>query len=130
IRPSVYQRIYNAIHRIIEAELLPCSGSRFDPQTTQGKADRARYWNDATFDALEIIRSVSQKYELTEAECALTRMMHHSKLRRELGDAVIIGASMIENLIDLEKGPLPDETLEALDHAWTKTKGVASNYFH
>ncbi|KAK9236968.1 NADP-dependent oxidoreductase domain-containing protein [Lipomyces kononenkoae] len=167
IRPSVYQGIYNSIHRSIEAELLPClrhygmafyafnplaggyltsryrreqdgssleQGSRFDPQTTQGKSYRARYWNDTTFDALEIIRSVSQKYELTEAECALRWMMHHSKLRRELGDAVIIGASstkhLQENLIDLEKGPLPDEILEALDHAWTKTKGVASNYFH
>jgi len=47
---------------------------------------------------------------------------------------VIIGASntkhLVQNLEDLEKGPLPDEVVEALDKAWTKTKGVVQNYFH
>ncbi|KAK9364977.1 NADP-dependent oxidoreductase domain-containing protein [Lipomyces kononenkoae] len=115
ISPSVYQGIYNGIHRSIEAELLPClrhyamafyafnplvggyltsryqrdqgsssieQGSRFDPHTSHGKTYNARYWNDATFNARDIIRAVSRKYELTEAECALRWMMHHSKLRR------------------------------------------------
>ncbi|KAK9323503.1 NADP-dependent oxidoreductase domain-containing protein [Lipomyces orientalis] len=109
-------------------------GSRFDPKSSQGKLYRARYWNDTMFDALDLIRSVTTKYGLTEAECALRWMMHHSVLKREFGDAVIIGASsashLEENLVDLEKGPLPDEILEALDKAWLKTKGVVVNYFH
>jgi hypothetical protein len=37
-------------------------------------------------------------------------MIHHSQLKREQGDAVIIGASSLshieQNLVDFEKGPL------------------------
>lgn len=34
-----------------------------------------------------------------------------------------------QNLIDLEKGPLPKEVLEALDAAWATVKGHESLYF-
>ena len=44
------------------------------------------------------------------AEVALRWMSNHSKMSREYGDAVIIGASskghLEQNLVDLEKGPL------------------------
>jgi len=167
IRPTVYQGVYNAIHRQVEAELFPCmkhygiafyafnplaggylsdryhrdekdsaieGGSRFDPNTSQGKQYRRRYWNDSMFDALDIIRAAAKKFQLTEAEVALRWMMHHSMLKSEVGDTVIIGASSLkhleENLVDLEKGPLPEEMLEALDKAWSKTKGVVSPYYH
>lgn len=47
---------------------------------------------------------------MTMAEVALRWISHHSQLKKELGDTVIIGASKIEhieqNLVDLEKGPL------------------------
>lgn len=110
------------------------AGSRFDPKTSQGKSYRGRYFNDSMFDALDIIRAAAKKHNLTEAECALRWMNHHSKLEPEHGDAVIIGASSMkhleENLVDLEKGPLPEDVVEALDQAWAKTKGVVINYFH
>jgi len=71
---------------------------------------------------------------LTMAEVALRWISHHSLLRREHGDAVLIGDSSLthieQNLIDLEKGPLPDEVLAALDAAWERVKPYASNYFH
>lgn len=167
IRPSVYQGVYNAIHRSVEPELFPClrhygmafynynplaggyltsrytrnqedssveKGSRFDPNSWQGKMYRARYWNDSMFDALDLLRPVAKKHGLTEAECALRWMTHHSLLKREHGDAVIIGASstkhLEENLIDLEKGPLPDDVVEALDQGWEKTKSVSGKYWH
>lgn len=167
IRPSVYQGVYNAIHRSVEPELFPClrhygmafynynplaggyltsryhrdqedssveKGSRFDPNSWQGKMYRARYWNDAMFDALELLRPAAKKHGLTEAECALRWMTHHSLLKREHGDAVIIGASstkhLEENLTDLEKGPLPDDVVEALDKGWEKTKSISGKYWH
>lgn len=167
VRPSVYQGVYNAIHRSVEAELFPClrhygmgffafnplgggyltsryhrevendgveKTSRFDPSTVQGKRYRARYWKDTMFDALDIIRSAAGKYQLTEAECALRWIMNHSQLKKENGDAVIIGASSIghlkENLVDMEKGPLPEEVIHALDKAWEVCKGTAWNYYH
>ena len=167
IRPTVYQGVYNAIHRTVELKLLPClrhygiafyaynplaggqltsryrrttedsnieSMSRFDPKTAQGRKYRGRFWNDTVFDALDLIREGAAKHQLTEAECALRWMVHHSKLDASKGDAIIVGASSVkhleENLQDLEKVPLPTQVMESLDLAWAKTKGVVRNYFH
>ncbi|RFU33148.1 hypothetical protein B7463_g3184, partial [Scytalidium lignicola] len=109
-------------------------GSRFDPKRKQGQHYRNRYWNDAYFDALDILRPVAQKHGLSEAECALRWMANHSLLKREYGDAIIIGASsaaqLEENLTNLEKGPLPEEVLKAFDEGWAKVKGICTNYFH
>ena len=86
------------------------------------------------FDALDVVRGAARRDHLTEAECALRWMVHHSKLDAGSGDAVIIGVSnaehLEENLEDLEKGPLPDEVVECLNEAWAKTKGVVRNYYH
>jgi aflatoxin B1 aldehyde reductase len=110
------------------------AGSRFDPERFQGRAFRKRYWNEAYFGALEGLRGVAGGFELSEAECALRWLMHHSKLEGGRGDAVIVGASSVHhleaNLLDLEKGKLPEEVVRALDAGWEKCKGVASNYWH
>ncbi|KAJ7330430.1 Aldo/keto reductase [Mycena albidolilacea] len=112
----------------------PESGSRFDPERTQGKNYRNRYWKPAYFEALAAIRPVVEAHGLTMAEVALRWISHHSLLRREHGDAVLIGASSLahieQNLVNLEKGPLPDEVVAALDAAWERVKPYASNYYH
>ncbi|KAL5530733.1 hypothetical protein ACEPAF_6991 [Sanghuangporus sanghuang] len=109
-------------------------GSRFDPNKGQGQSYRKRYWNEPHFKALEIIKQAADKAGLTMAEVALRWISHHSLMKREYGDAVLIGASSLnhieQNLIDLEKGPLPDEVVKALDEAWLVVKPFASNYFH
>ena len=166
IQPTVYQGVYNAIHRSVEQELFPClrhygisfyeynplaggyltnryrredmdesieKGSRFDPSTFQGKGYRERYWNEEMFDALEILRDAAKKNGLSEAECALRWIVHHSLLKADLGDAVIIGASSVkqleENLLNLEKGPLPWDVVSALDEGWEKTRAVSWKYW-
>ncbi|EON96959.1 putative aldo keto reductase protein [Phaeoacremonium minimum UCRPA7] len=111
------------------------AGSRFDPKRWQGGLHRALYWHKDYFDALEdIIRPAIAKHGLTEAECALRWVSHHSPLSRDQGDTILIGASSVKqlehNLIDLEKGPLPGDVVKALDAAWTKVKGVAIPYHH
>lgn len=49
-------------------------------------------------------------------------------------DGVIVGVSSFSqlegNLKDLEKGPLPDEVVAALDEAWMITKPTTVNYWH
>ena len=167
IRPTVYQGIYNALHRAIEPELLPClrhydialyafqplaggfltgryrrnmkeedyeSGSRFDPRKWQGRLHQGRYVNDLYFDALDILHPVFEKHGLTDTECALRWLSHHSLMTREKGDKIIVGASSVqqleENLEDLEKGPLPEEVVEVIDSAWLRVKGVVPKYFH
>ncbi|KAJ7499457.1 Aldo/keto reductase [Mycena latifolia] len=120
--------------RYNSADDAPESGSRFDPERVQGKNYRNRYWKEPYFDALKSIRPVVEQHNLTMVEVALRWISHHSLMRREHGDAVLIGASSLnhieQNLIDLEKGPLPDEVLKALDEAWFNVKSYASNYYH
>ncbi|RDB24124.1 Aflatoxin B1 aldehyde reductase member 3 [Hypsizygus marmoreus] len=111
----------------------PEPGSRFDPAKVQGKNYRNRYWKEPYFQALAVIRKAAEKHNLSLPEVALRWLSHHSYLSREHGDAVLIGASSVkhieQNLIDLEKGPLPDEVVKALDEAWLIAKPHASSYF-
>ena len=99
-------------------------GSRFDPSTFQGRGYRDRYWNDGMFDALDLLRVAAKKHGLTEAECALRWMAHHSMLKSEYGDAIIVGTSSVkqleENSEDFEKGPLPEDILKALAQGWER----------
>lgn len=109
-------------------------GSRFDPKRLQGMVIQGIYMNDSYLDALELIRDAAKKHGLTEAECALRWIVHHSALSEEKGDTILIGASNVKqlesNLGDLEKGPLPETMLQVLDTAWTHVNGVVSKYFH
>ena len=109
-------------------------GSRFDPNKWQGKMYRGRYWREEYFAALDLLRPVAKKHGLTEAECALRWMNHHSLLKRGHGDAIIIGASSVKhmeaNMVDLEKGPLPEDVVEALDKGWEGCKGISIRYWH
>ncbi|KAF9476588.1 Aldo/keto reductase [Pholiota conissans] len=165
VLPTVYQGIYNGIHRTVEPELLPClrkfgisfyefnplaggfftgrytsmddvpeEGSRFDPNKYQGQGYRDRYWKEPYFKALASIKEVAEKHNLTMPEIALRWISHHSLLKREHGDAVLIGASSLkhieQNLLDLEKGPLPDEVVTILDEAWVAVQPYASHYWH
>lgn len=92
------------------------------------------YWRDEYFTALDLLRPVAKKHGFTEAECALRWMNHHSQLKREHGDAIIIGASSIHhmeaNMVDLEKRQLPDDVMEALDQGWEGCKGISIRYWH
>lgn len=109
-------------------------GSRFDPSRRQGENYRKRYWNQAYFDALDVIRPVAHKLGISTAEAALRWVSHHGVLKKEHGDAIIIGASspqqLEENLTNLEKGPLSDEMVEAFDKGWEIVKGVCKPYYH
>jgi aflatoxin B1 aldehyde reductase len=164
VKPAVYQGLYNGLHRAVEAELLgvlreggvgfaaynPLAGGlltgryrmggerevggRFDEGTFQGKGYVKRYWNEEMFEAVEGVRMAAERCGLTVAECALRWMMHHSELKRELGDAVLIGASSVEqlegNLRDLEKGPLPKEVCDAMDRGWAIVEEKNQTYWH
>ncbi|KAK6498441.1 Aflatoxin B1 aldehyde reductase member 2 [Arthrobotrys musiformis] len=109
-------------------------GTRFDNNSFSGKIARGRYWNDYFFGALEKLTPVAEKNGLTVTECALRWLTHHSILKKEFGDAVIVGASgekhLKENLADLEKGPLPEDVVEAIEEGWATVRGVPFKYFH
>ena len=119
----------------IKSADAPTEG-RYSDTSSHGKMYRARYFKDATFDALRLIEPVVQKHNLTLLEVALRWCTHHSALRMQDDgtDGVIIGVSSYAqlegNLKDLEKGPLPEEVVKVLDEAWLITKPTTPNYWH
>lgn len=100
---------------------------------SSGKMYRERYFNRTYLDAIKNLTPVIEKHGSTLVETAFRWLVHHSKLRSFDGDAIIIGASSVEqldsNLKALQKGPLPEEVVQALDAAWCSTRGVAKTYW-
>ncbi|KAK7044824.1 Aldo/keto reductase [Favolaschia claudopus] len=163
VKPSVYQGVYNAQHRVVEDELIPClrdnnisfyvynplaggfltsrytrgqtefpEVDRFNPALPFATHQRARFWNDANFTAIELLRAAIAPHGITESEAALRWLAHHSVLKKKFGDAVILGPRGLkhleENLDDLDKGPLPADVVEALEAGWKETKTLPLTY--
>lgn len=121
--PDVYQGLYNALHRIVEQELLPClryygiAFYQYNPLaggllTDKYQRDitvwprgsrfdpekgakhyRDRYWNDAYFNALDTIRPAAAKLGMSTAEASLRWARYHSKLCGNTGDAIVVAAT-------------------------------------
>ncbi|KAJ5247581.1 hypothetical protein N7468_002564 [Penicillium chermesinum] len=114
---------------------VPAEG-RFGANSTTGENYRGRYFRDSTFEALSIIEPAVAKHGLTMAETALRWVHHHSGLKIGHGgrDGIIIGVSSFAqlegNLADAQKGPLPQEVVDALDQAWLVSKPLSAPYWH
>lgn len=124
--------------KIKSKDIKPTEG-RFSDEAGSGANYRARYFKDSTFRALQTIENAVAKHEgLTMIETALRWAVHHSKLNvlpsKGGNDGIIIGISSLGqldgNLDALEKGPLPEDVVAALDEAWMITKAEAPNYWH
>lgn len=113
---------------------LPTEGRFSDVNQLLGASYRKRYFRDSTFEALSIIEPVAEAHGLTLVEIALRWLVHHSALDVINGqDGVVIGVSSLQqldqNLEGCEKGPLPEEVVNALDQAWLVAKTEAPNYW-
>ncbi|KAF9585938.1 hypothetical protein BGW38_010881 [Lunasporangiospora selenospora] len=158
ILPTVYQGQYNAITRGIVRELLPClrahnmvfygwnpvaggflsgkfnfdsednisKGGRFDSKSGFGWMFRGFFWHPVFFS------ETADRLKIDLLEASLRWMAHHSDLGPE--DGVIVGASKLQhleqNLINLQKGPLPKEMVNAFDQAWEDTKAATPLYYY
>jgi len=121
--------------KVKSADIEPTEG-RFTVGSKIGDMYRNRYFKNSTFEALRLLEDVSQKHNLTLLEMGLRWCIHHSELKTRVkggNDGVIIGVSSFSqlesNLADLEKGPLPEEVVKALDEAWMIAKATAPTYF-
>ncbi|XP_073457615.1 aflatoxin B1 aldehyde reductase member 4-like [Aquarana catesbeiana] len=99
---------------------------------------RNRYWKKHHFEAIDLVRrSLEEMYSadvrpsLTAA--ALRWMYHHSKLQGSRGDAVILGMSsteqLVNNLAGAEGGPLLSPVVAAFNNAWNLVAHDCPNYF-
>ena len=120
--------------KIKSKDMVPAAG-RFSDTANSGKMYRNRYFRDSTFRALQLVEGAVEKHGLSLIETALRWSVHHSQLKiKDGGDGIIIGVSsaqqLDENLTNLEKGPLPDDVVQALDEAWAVTKADTVDYYH
>lgn len=159
LKPSVYQGMYNTLCRNVEPELLPAvhhlgmrfyafnplaggllSGKHlhFDDIPEPGrfarlKSYRDRYWKESYFEGMNEIRKECEKENIPMAEAAYRWLSFDSRLDPDYGDAIIIGASklqqMEQNLKALDEGPLPQNIIHAMDHAWEIAKSDSPAYF-
>jgi aflatoxin B1 aldehyde reductase len=110
-------QIYSASRFKISGNL----GSRADAMTG--------YHKDAIFEASQKIQDAAKEHGLSGHATALRWCLHHSALSGEQGDAVIVGASSIdqlkENLEICDAGPLPEELVKTIDGVWPSVKDVA-----
>ncbi|KAF9117053.1 hypothetical protein BGX27_005603 [Mortierella sp. AM989] len=105
-------------------------GGRYDPKTAFGKYFRDRYWNKLNLEGVQLLENAAKANNLTLIEATLRWMKHHSGL--DAKDGIIIGASSLvhlnANLDDLEKGPLPQEMIEAFDQACEHVVAASRHY--
>jgi aflatoxin B1 aldehyde reductase len=108
---------------------------RFSNEYFTGPHYRHRYFRESNFRALQIIEPAAEKHNLTMIETALRWIVHHSRLNVKNGnDGIVIGISGVDqlesNLDYLEKGPLPDDVVQAVDEAWMVAKAAAASFVH
>ncbi|KAM9814222.1 aflatoxin B1 aldehyde reductase member 3 [Neosynchiropus ocellatus] len=100
-------------------------------------AYRDRYWKQSQFEAIELVlKALETAYGAsrpTLTSAAMRWMYHHSQLKGDLGDGVIIGMSTMEqlkeNLAAAEEGPLDESVVQAFHAAWNLVAHECPNYF-
>lgn len=157
--PKVYEGLYNPLSRHAERELdralnhydmrfyayNPLAGGMLtDKYSSQDKTVKAgrfvnrpnyqkRYWKDSYFEAIDRIKEVCAEYDINIVEAVYRWLAYHSMLNAGRGDGIIIGASRLsqleQNIVTVEKGPLPDEIVNMINDAWAISKVDAPEYF-
>jgi aflatoxin B1 aldehyde reductase len=152
VLPTVYEGLYNPLSRLAEVELFPAirnlgmrfyafnplagglltnKYSTFDQAPDTGRFTyrpnyQSRYWNESFFEAADILKDVCAQEGISIIEATYRWLAYHSALKGEQGDAIIIGASKLEQLQQnraaVEKGPLNEKFLEAFEKAWAVSK--------
>jgi aflatoxin B1 aldehyde reductase len=159
VKPTVYQGQYNAIARRPEEDLLPTlrkykipfyafspgaggmfsgkithesvheKGTRWDKNTLLGQAYASIYLKDALLSSAKKVHDAAERAGISGHAVALRWMLHHSALRGDLGDAMIIGASSVQqlnsNLEICEAGPLPSDLVKVVEDIWTLARDSA-----
>eukprot|EP01112_Ceratiomyxa_fruticulosa_P022331 TRINITY_DN813_c0_g1_i17.p1 TRINITY_DN813_c0_g1~~TRINITY_DN813_c0_g1_i17.p1 ORF type:complete len:332 (-),score=76.44 TRINITY_DN813_c0_g1_i17:42-1037(-) len=113
----------------------PPQDGRFGTQSkisVISKIYRNLYYKDSYFNFLKEFLEFIKPYNVGAIEVALRWLAFHSQLKREDGDAVILGASSTKQLEDniayISRGPLPKELVHFIDESWNKIKHDAPPY--
>jgi aflatoxin B1 aldehyde reductase len=87
------------------------------------------YGKESLYQALDEWADIANDAGISKAALAYRWIAYHSALKRENGDAIILGASKVgqleESLEAIERGPLDEKTVERVDAIWTKVEHEA-----
>jgi aflatoxin B1 aldehyde reductase len=104
-------------------------GSRWDKNTFVGQLYGGMYLKDTLIDAGKKVHDEAEKVGISGHAVALRWMLHHSALRADLGDAMVIGASSLpqleENLEICKAGPLPAHLVKTVEDVWGPVREFA-----
>lgn len=157
ILPTVFQGNYSAVARHVEEELLavsrelhmsfwaysPLAGGflaktpdyfrrrvnkgRWDPKSEVGELYNRLYNKRQLVGALDTWGAAADQAQCTRAALAYRWLKHHSMLHPKHGDAILMGASTVEQVAQtlqcLDDGPLPAEVVQVIDKIWERVKG-------
>lgn len=151
LKPSVYQGAYNLIDRRHEGSVFSLvrkhgmqfvahsphasgflhgalttdqvEGTRFSEGNIMS-IDARRYDAAKYHEAIRYLDTMLEPHGILKTELALRWLVFHSRLEPE--DAVILGSSKIsqvkQNMEVIEKGPLRNDMIAAVDEVWTLVK--------
>ena len=158
VLPTVYQGNYNAVSRKIEKDLFPVlrelkiafyayspiaggflartpqeieegAEGRFDKSTQIGQMYHKLYNRPSLVKALGEWGTIAEKAGVTKSALAYRWIEYHSALKREHGDAVIIGGKTAkqvgENLEAIAQGPLSEDVARDIEKLWELVKDEA-----
>jgi len=161
VKPTVYQGLYSLLSRECEHELFlvlrmfkirfyafsPLAGGllaskrQYEEKPSEGRFSRANYfdmfWKKSIFDEIDKLNQSCEKHKIPIRDVALRWIIHHSLLSAKDGDAVVLGASSLdqvrENLrVASTATPLPTDLVSEIDELWTrlgKKSATLEGYF-
>ena len=156
VLPTVYQGNYSPVARLQEDKLFPLlrklgiafyaysplaggfltktkqqvqdGAGRFNTEALGGMY-REMYMKPSYLDALEKWDAIAKEEGAARAELAYRWVTYNSPLKKAQGDAIIVGASTVEQLEQtlkgIENGPLSKKAVEAIDRIWSEIKHEA-----
>ncbi|KAL8937657.1 MAG: hypothetical protein Q9211_003573 [Gyalolechia sp. 1 TL-2023] len=108
------------------------AGSRWDGKTGLGVAYAETYLKPSIISAASRVAMAAKDRGIDGHAVALRWTVYHSMLRAESGDAVILGASSVEqldkNLAAVEAGPLEDDLANIVYEVWERVQDDAARY--
>lgn len=156
VLPTVYQGNYSPVARLQETKLFPTlrklgisfyaysplaggfltktaqqikdGAGRFSEEALGGMY-RQMYMKPSYLEALAKWEKIAGDEGCTRAELAYRWVTYNSPLKKAQGDAIIVGASTVEQLeqtlAGIEKGPLSDKACKGVDDVWAEIQHEA-----
>ena len=110
------------------AQQIKDGAGRFDEKTLGGMY-RSMYMKPAYLEALSKWEAIANEEGCSRAELAYRWVTYNSPLKKEQGDAIVVGASTVEQLEQtlkgIQHGPLSRKACEGIDMVWEEIKHEA-----